>query len=256
MICREEEVKIADSENIIRLSKLKKKFGEKTVLDIESLELKKGKIIALIGPNGAGKSTLLRVINLLTQPDCGEYYYAEEDVLINKKKDVHLQRKMAFVFQKTLLFKESVNKNIAYGLEARGIEKTIISERVAELTELMGIADLGEQRADSLSGGEAQRVALARAVAFRPELLLLDEPTANLDPHNVELIEKIIQKLNREDKITVLIVTHNIYQARRLADEVVFLREGRVVEMGKTEMIFSTSAKEETRDYLEGRMIF
>ncbi len=162
---------------------------------------------------------------------------------------------MSLVFQKTILFRENVWNNVTYGLKARGYKKPEINERVETLLEQVGLKELAWRRADTLSGGEAQRVAIARAVAFDPELLLLDEPTANLDPYNIELIEEMIKKLNRSKTITVVIVTHNVFQARRITDEVIFIDRGNIVEMGPAEKIFTGPDHEKTRLYVEGKVI-
>ena len=233
-----------------------KKSYDKEVLDVEHLILTKGSIYGIIGPSGAGKSTLLRIINLLTPPSSGELIYSGLPVPVNGTKRLALQRRMALVFQQTLLFKDSVWNNVAYGLKARGFPKTVVKERVDLLLEQVGLKELASRRADTLSGGEAQRVAIARAVAFEPELLLLDEPTANLDPGNIELIEKMITDLARAKDITVVMVTHNIFQARRIADHVIFINQGKIVEMGSTEKIFLRAENESTRQFVEGRMVY
>jgi len=240
---------------LIHLQDIKKNYDQE-VLSIDSLSLYKGKIYGLIGPSGAGKSTLLRIINMLTRPDNGYLYIRGKTVPANSNKRLELQRRMALVFQKTLLFRDSVWNNVAYGLKARNYNRKEIELKVGPMLEQVGMADLAHRRADTLSGGEAQRVAIARAVAFDPELLLLDEPTANLDPGNIELIEKMICQMSREKNITVVIVTHNVFQARRIADEVIFLDRGKIVEMGPTEKIFSNPDQEKTRLYVEGRMIY
>jgi tungstate transport system ATP-binding protein len=163
---------------------------------------------------------------------------------------------MALVFQRTLLFRESVRHNIAYGLKARRVPRKDIEKRVDELLSYLGMEDLAHRRGDTLSGGEAQRVAIARAVAFEPKLLLLDEPTANLDPRNVALIEDMIQGMRRDKGITVVMVTHNVFQAKRIADQVIYIDEGRIVETGPVEKVFSPQAHVRTRAYVEGRMIY
>ncbi len=163
---------------------------------------------------------------------------------------------MALVFQKTLLFSESVYHNIAYGLRARGIKHDEIRKRVSLLLKQVGLNELADRRADTLSGGEAQRVAIARAIAFKPELLLLDEPTANLDPVNVALIEQMITDLSADHLITVIMVTHNIFQARRIADRVIFINQGRVIESGETEQIFQNPQFDTTAAYIAGRMVY
>ncbi len=160
------------------------------------------------------------------------------------------------VFQKPLLFNASVRENIAYGLRTRRFGREEIEQRVSAILEQIGLSHLKERHAGTLSGGEAQRVALARAVAFEPALLLLDEPTANLDPANVELMEKLIRDLNRNSGITMIMVTHNIFQARRVADVVIFLYEGRVVEVGETAQIFGAPKDPRTRAFIEGRMVY
>ncbi|MDY6826708.1 MAG: phosphate ABC transporter ATP-binding protein [Bacillota bacterium] len=233
-----------------------KKFYDKEVLHIDSLKLIKGSIYGVIGPSGAGKSTFLRIINMLTMPDTGEVYYHGQPFPLSPSERLLLQRKMALVFQKTLLFKESVWNNIAFGLKARRYTRAQIEKRVNALLEQVGMKDLANRYADTLSGGEAQRVAIARAVAFEPELLLLDEPTANLDPSNIELIENMILKLVHSKDITVVMVTHNVFQARRIADRVIFINQGKVVETGPTEKMFNEPDCESTRLFVEGRMVY
>ncbi|HED23618.1 MAG TPA: phosphate ABC transporter ATP-binding protein [Firmicutes bacterium] len=233
-----------------------KKIYDKEVLRVDSLRLFRGSIYGVIGPSGAGKSTLLRIINMLTLPDGGRICYHGKPAPLNRSERLVLQRKMALVFQNNLLFKDTVWNNIAYGLKARRYPKLLIEERVNALLEQVGMMDLAIRRADTLSGGEAQRVAIARAIAFEPELLLLDEPTANLDPYNIELIEEMIAGLARSKDITVVIVTHNVFQARRIADHVIFVNQGKIVEMGTTEKIFTEPDQESTRLFVEGRMVY
>lgn len=234
---------------------IRKKY-EHEVLRVGSLAIKKGGIYGIIGPSGAGKSTLLRIINLLTPPDSGSILFHGKPVSYNGAARLAIQRKMSLVFQKTLLFRDSVWNNVAYGLRARGLALPEIEKRVNALLEQVGMTDLAARRADTLSGGEAQRVAIARAVAFEPELLLLDEPTANLDPGNIEMIEDMVIKMNNLRSITVVMVTHNIFQAHRIAKEVIFIHQGDIIEMGETEKIFSAPAEEKTRAYIEGRMVY
>jgi len=239
---------------IVKLDNINKEYDQE-VLKVDSLEIHKGLIYGIIGPSGAGKSTLLRIINLLSPPSQGAYYFHGQPVSISSRELINLQRKMGLVFQKTLLFSDSVWNNVAYGLKARGYSREEINERVDRLLDQVGLSDLAKRQADNLSGGEAQRVAIARSVAFDPELLLLDEPTANLDPYNIELIEEMIATLNREKDITVVIVTHNVFQARRIADQVIFIEKGKIVEIGSAEKIFTNPEHEKTRLYVEGKVI-
>lgn len=240
---------------LINLNKITKSY-DKEVLNIDKLTFKKGNIYGIIGPSGAGKSTLLRILNLLTLPDSGSMLFDGQQVFFNKTNHLALQRKMAMVFQKTLLFYGSVYSNVAYGLKARGWHRNEINERVYSLLKQVGMEELAVRRADTLSGGEAQRVAIVRAVACEPDLLLLDEPTANLDPVNIEIIEKMLVELNQAYAITVVIVTHNIFQARRIADQVIFINEGKIIEVGDTEQIFHSPKNTLTRAYIEGTMVY
>lgn len=246
---------INNDQVLLELRNVSKKY-DKEVLNIEQIVIKQGQIHGIIGPSGAGKSTLLRIINLLTPPDSGSVLYKNKEIPVNGQQRLIAQRSMALVFQKTLLFKDSVFHNIAYGLKARGFKNDEINKRVSLLLEQVGLVELAERRADSLSGGEAQRVAIARAIAFEPELLLLDEPTANLDPVNVELIEQMITDLSSNHLITVIMVTHNIFQARRIADRVIFINQGRIIESGETEQIFQNPQFDTTAAYIAGRMVY
>ncbi|HHX74712.1 MAG TPA: phosphate ABC transporter ATP-binding protein [Firmicutes bacterium] len=240
----------------IEIRNLAKCYGTKKVLQLDALQLAQGKITGIIGPSGAGKSTLLRLINLLEAPTEGEIHFFGSPVPENRPDRLVLQRRMTMVFQKPVLLNRSVWDNIAYGLQARSLPLREINRRVEAALEMIGLAAQGKQRAVTLSGGEAQRVAFARASVLRPEILLLDEATANLDPANVELLEKMILSLQKEAGTTVILVTHNLFQARRLADELVFLYQGRLVEAGPTEKFFSSPEKAETKAFVEGRMIY
>lgn len=232
------------------------KTYDKEVLRVDHLILNKGCVYGIIGPSGSGKSTLLRIINLLTEPSAGQVFYQGKPAPTSQQERLLLQRKMALVFQKTLLFRDSVRNNVAFGLKARGYDKKETKTRVDELLSQVGLSEYAHRRADTLSGGEAQRVAIARAIAFEPELLLLDEPTANLDPSNIEKIETMITTMAKDKKITVVMVTHNIFQAKRIADQVIFINEGKIVEMGPTEELFSSPKEDSTRLFVEGRMIY
>jgi tungstate transport system ATP-binding protein len=233
-----------------------RKLYDKEVLRVDKLILAKGCIYGVIGPSGAGKSTLLRIINLLILPDTGTILYKGSEPAKNNPERLARQRDMALVFQKTLLFKDTVWNNVAYGLKARRYKKAEIEYRVNTLLEQVGMKELSHRRAETLSGGEAQRVAIARAIAFEPELLLLDEPTANLDPGNIELIEEMITNLARLKDITVVMVTHNVFQARRIADQVIFINQGKIIEAGTAEKIFTAPERQETKMFVEGRMIY
>lgn len=212
----------------ISIKGLSKVYGERTVLNIESLLFESNKLYGIIGPNGAGKSTLLRIISGIEQNTFGEIYYNR--CILNEQ----ISKLITFMSQRHYLLKTSVFNNIAYPLKIRKQSKKTIESKVNEIMMELQLFDLRDQLATSLSGGEAQKVALARALIFEPQLLLLDEPTANIDPNSMKLIEKVILKRNNEKKGTTIMITHNMSQARRLCDEVIFMNKGEI-EVKKSE---------------------
>ena len=161
---------------------------------------------------------------------------------------------MTLVFQSPLLFNTSVLGNVAYGLKLRGVRDA--KARAAEFLERLGMGSLAKEHPTTISFGETQRVALARALIIEPEVLLLDEPTANLDPYNVALVEDLMMKARREMGTTIVLVTHNVFQARRLADRTALLLDGKVVEVGPTESLFSGARDPRTNAFLGGEMVY
>ncbi|MGB0389240.1 MAG: phosphate ABC transporter ATP-binding protein [Ardenticatenaceae bacterium] len=227
-----------------------KRYGRREVLRIDHLTIREGKTLALLGPSGAGKSTLLRLLNFLEVPNSGQLCYAGQ--VIESQPPLSVRRTVTTVFQKPLLLNNSVWNNVAYGLWLRGRREP---KRVEAVLERVGMGHLAKANATTLSGGEAQRVALARALVIDPKVLLLDEPTANLDPANVALIEKIIQEL-QGGPATLVIVTHNLFQARRLADDAALLINGQLVEFGPTEPLFEQPRDPRTAAFMAGTMIW
>lgn len=207
----------------IELKNIKKTYGDRTVLDLENLSLEKGKITGITGPNGCGKSTLLNIISGLDEAYEGQVSYDGKP--LGRREIDH----MTHVFQKPYLFKRTVEENISYPLKLRKIGAKERTTRVDDLIRALEIEDLREKRADRLSGGESQKVALARGLVFNPELLLLDEPTSNIDPESIKILEREILRFNRERGATVIIVTHNLEQAERLCHNILYLEEGKVV---------------------------
>lgn len=206
------------------IENLQKKYGEKTILDIPLLKVEEGKITGITGLNGSGKSTLLNIISGIDRDFHGKVSYN------GKPLNMDIARNMTYVFQKPYLFRRKVYDNIAYPLKLRKIHKDKIKKSVDEVIERLEIADLIDKKGHQLSGGESQKVALARALVFRPKLLLLDEPTSNIDPESIKVLEREIVRFNRETNGTVLIVTHNIDQAQRICDEIIYLNFGKVSE--------------------------
>lgn len=241
---------------IIEGSGLYKSFGDRVVLRMEHLAVSAGKITGIMGPSGAGKSTLLRMLCLLDNPTGGALRIFGRPVPVDPAGKLALSRRMTIVFQRPVLFDTSVFENIAFGLRARRLAPGEVSRRVDDSLKKIGMTAQARQRARTLSGGEAQRVALARAMVLEPEVLFLDEPTSNLDPANVELLEELLGELNREHGTTVVMVTHNLFQAHRLADELLFLCQGELVEAGSAEQLFRQPADSRTKAFVEGRMIY
>ncbi|MDW7650972.1 MAG: phosphate ABC transporter ATP-binding protein [Bacillota bacterium] len=247
---------MANNKEIIRVANLTKEFSGREVLHLPHWSVPKGSITGIIGPSGAGKSTLLRILNWLEKPTRGEINYFGRSIPANAEEKTGIRRKMTMLFQKPVLFDTTVYENIAYGLKARNIPKKEIKRLVAPMLEKIGMAAQHQQRAKTLSGGEAQRIAMARALVLEPEILYLDEPTANLDPMNIELLEKMLLEMNRTHGTSVIIITHNLFQARRITDHVLFLCQGQLVEAGQTEQIFADPADERTQAFVKGQMIY
>jgi tungstate transport system ATP-binding protein len=177
--------------SVYELRSLTKDYAGRRVLDILSMDILRGEVLALVGPSGSGKSTLLRLLNFLEFPATGTITFAGRTYQAGQDMPIEQRRKVTTVFQKPMLLERSVWDNVSYGLRLRG--KNHSKERIQASLEEVGLSHLSHQRARTLSGGEAQRVALARAMVLNPDVLLLDEPTANLDPYNVGLIEGIIR---------------------------------------------------------------
>jgi len=241
-------------EAIYRLSKLSKSYDGRAVLALDGLEIYRGEVFALVGPSGAGKSTLLRLLNFLEPPTAGSITFHAEEFTAEKEMPLVQRRMVTTVFQRPMLLNRSVWDNVAFGLRLRGERDAC--EKINGALEQVGLAALAKQRARTLSGGEAQRVALARAIALDPEVLLLDEPSANLDPYNVGLIEEITRRLNREHGTTQVLVTHNVFQAHRLAHRVAFILDGRVVEVADSETFFNSPQDPRTAAFVRGEMIY
>lgn len=241
-------------EAIYRLQGVAKIYGQRQILKIDQLEIYRGEALAIVGPSGAGKSTLLRLLNFLETPEGGWIDFQGKRFQAGIEMPLSLRRQVTTVFQRPMLLDRSVWDNVSYGLRLRGIRDA--RQRIGWALDQVGLGELLRQRARTLSGGEAQRVALARAMVMEPQVLLLDEPTANLDPYNVGLIEDIVQRLNRETGTTLVLVTHNVFQARRMAQRVVFLLEGQVVEVAPVERFFENPKDPRTGAFVRGEMVY
>jgi tungstate transport system ATP-binding protein len=238
---------------LFRIENICMAFGEKQVLRNINLEIRRGEIFALIGPSGAGKTTLLRILNFFEKPTRGNLKF---NGMANEGETNTIRRRMSLLFQTPAVFNTLVFDNVAYGLRVRGIDETTIEYKVKSALNTVGLSGKEKQKARTLSTGEAQRMAFARAIVYDPELLLLDEPTANLDPANVVKIEYIIRRIQSERGTTILIATHNIPQVRRIADRVGILLNGELIEVNTMEGIFTAPGDARSAAFLKGEMIY
>lgn len=234
---------------------LRQQYGQRTVLQIDTLDVQAGEFVAIVGPSGSGKSTLLRLLGLLEAPTYGQVaVHLNHHAYTHRTLSTEARRQLAMVFQKPYLLSRSVRANIAYGLRVRG--KRDGNERIERIMERIAMSHLQDSRPWELSGGELQRVALARSLILEPRVLLLDEPTANLDPYNVRLIEGLLQEQREAHDTTIIMITHNIFQARRMADRVAFLLEGELVELAATAEFFDNPRDPRTASFLSGDLVY
>lgn len=212
----------------VKISGLTRTFGSDTVLDLPSLTFEAGRIHVLVGGNGAGKTTLLRIIAGLDQPSTGEVeLFGRGQAKLSRRERLATRRRMTMCFQKPYLFNATVSRNIEYGLRSRGLPAAERDRRAAAAVEALALSGLLARNARTLSAGESQRVSLARALVLKPELVLLDEPVANVDQVNKGLVEQAIAGLAREGA-AVVVATHHLGQAYRLSAEVTRLDRGRL----------------------------
>ena len=236
------------------LQQVTKRYDKRIVLRVEDLAIKKGEILALVGPSGAGKSTLLRLLAFLEQPTEGKISWQNRAV-DGRWPDLDARRHVTMVFQQPRLLKRTVVENIGYGLKLRG-ETVIDHPRFKTLANELGIADLLQEKASTLSGGEQQRVALARALILSPEVLILDEPTASLDPQNVALVERMIKQENEAYGTTIIMVTHNIFQAKRISHRTGLVLNGGLQEVCDTPTFFDNPRSEEAKRFVSGEIVY
>jgi len=236
--------------SLIKVVGLHQRYGEREVLENISAEVDRGEVLALIGPTGAGKTTLLRLIDLLETPTSGKIYFDGVDVTEYGKVRLEARRRMAFVLQKPAVFNASIYDNIAYGLRWRGKKRGDIKEKVNNILEIVGLSSDKSRNARTLSGGEVQRVAIARAIAIEPEVLLLDEPTANLDPISISEIEELISRVMLEYDTTIIMATHDMAQGQRLAKRIGVLIDGKILQTGEPREVFNSPQNREIAEFV------
>jgi tungstate transport system ATP-binding protein len=220
--------------------------GTRRILHGITLALDAGPRTMIVGPNGAGKSVLLRLCHGLLEPTGGRITWNSPEV-------PHAPRRQAMVFQRPVLLRRSALANVVYALRCSGVLAPWRRERALVALERVGLEALADRPARVLSGGEQQRLALARAWALDPEVLFLDEPTASLDPGATQEIERVIEAMHASGT-KIVMVTHNLGQARRLGDEILFLHQGRLVERAPAERFFRDPHSREAAQFLEGEL--
>ena len=236
---------------ILKTQHLEKKFGENTVLKDINVEIKEGEVVVVIGPSGSGKSTFLRTLNLLETPTSGQVFFEGVDITDRRVDIFKLREKMGMVFQQFNLFP---NMNVLENLKLapkkiKKVDDAIITQEAKALLERVGLPDKAQAFPMSLSGGQQQRVAIARALAMKPDVMLFDEPTSALDPEMVGEVLSVMQGMAK-DGMTMVIVTHEMGFAKEVADRVIFMDGGYIVEEGTPEKIFEQTKEQRTKDFL------
>ena len=248
------------NQNIIEIQGVSKVYGDNTVLDNLSLNIRKNEFLTLLGPSGCGKSTFLKTLNRMN--DLVESAKITGDICLDgtdiyKNMDaIELRRRVGMVFQQPNPFPKSIYDNIAYGPRIFGIKKKSELDEIVERSLRQAaiwdeVKDRLHKSALGMSGGQQQRLCIARALAMQPEVLLMDEPTSALDPISTSKIEELTLELKKD--YTIVIVTHNMQQAMRISDKTAFFLLGDLIEYSDTETLFSTPKEKKTEDYITGR---
>src|SRR4030042_217464 len=217
--------------SLIQAVNINQSYENRSILKDINLSIDKGDVLALIGPTGAGKTTLLRILDLLEKPHSVQVYLDGVEITRAKELQLKARRRMAYVHQKPMVFANTVFSNVAYALRWRHRNEAMVNIKTEEVLQLVGLADYLKRDARTLSGGETQRVAIARALVIEPELLFLDEPTANLDPVSTSKIEEVLSQIIREQKTTVVMTTHDMSQGQRLAGKIGVLIRGELQQI-------------------------
>ncbi len=242
-----------NAEPQLSLRAVSKRYGDSFLLQVDNLDVGMGEVLCLLGPTGAGKSTLLRLMAGLELPTAGEIRF-DSVKLAGQPLPLEVQRQMNMVFQRPLLLTGTVRTNVEFGLRLRGMRDS--SSKVTEILARLGLSSLALQAANTLSGGQAQLVALARALVVQPRVLFVDEPTANLDPAHVALVEDVLGDFHRRQGMSIVWATHNLFQARRMAHRIGLLLGGKLVEVASPESFFETPSDPRTTDFVQGKMVY
>ncbi|NLJ86607.1 MAG: amino acid ABC transporter ATP-binding protein [Firmicutes bacterium] len=236
---------------MLQVYDLKKRYGKIVALDGVSLNVSRGEILVIMGPSGCGKSTLIRCINRLTEPDSGELFFENRSIKdMSHGELLAFRRRVGFVFQHFNLIKRlSVKENVMLGPVLGGMESQDAEKRALQALQKVGLGHQVDARPEELSGGQQQRVGIARALALNPEIVLLDEPTASLDPILVGEVLDVMEALVRNTKATMIIVTHEVAFALKVADRIILMDRGKIVEEGSPKEVFSQPKSEIGQKY-------
>lgn len=236
---------------LIQLKKVCKSFGQQEVLKGIDLDILEGEVVVLIGPSGSGKSTLLRTVNLLESVTSGQVLFEGVDITDSKNDLFAMREKMGMVFQHFHLFPHlTILDNLTLApMKVKGVSKVEAEEFAHDLLKKVGLPDKAQAYPSSLSGGQQQRIAIARGLAMNPDVLLFDEPTSALDPEMVGEVLAVMKDLAKSG-MTMVIVTHEMGFAREVADRVIFMADGVIVEEGTPEQVFDAPREERTREFL------
>ena len=232
---------VFDRNNVLTVKNLNLNIGNKSLLKNLSFEILKKKITVIMGPNGSGKSLCLKLIAGLLKPTSGS-------VIFNYKPLI------GYVPQNVVFLRRNVYQNLTYSLKINSLSKNIIQRRVLEIIDICNISHLFEISARKLSVGQQQLIAILRALIMKPKLLLLDEPCSNLDPYFTKIIEDILKQA-KKDGMKIILVTHDLNQAKRLSDDIIFIHEGNIYEHTQRKEFFIKPLSQQAKDYIEGRLI-
>lgn len=243
---------MSENNKLLEIKNLHKSFGNLDVIKGVDLEIDKGDILVIVGPSGSGKSTVLRCMNLLETPTSGDIIFEGKSILDNKKEIDKVREKIGMVFQSFNLFpnKTIIDNIILAPMKVKGKSKEDAMKKAEELLNRVGLIDKKDAYPTQLSGGQQQRIAIARALAMEPDVMLFDEPTSALDPEMVNEVLDVIKELAKEG-MTMAIVTHEMGFAKEVADRVIFIDEGKIVEDGTPDDVFNHSKSDRARDFFK-----
>jgi tungstate transport system ATP-binding protein len=234
-----------------------KTYNDVTAVRDVSLSVARGEVLGILGPSGAGKSTMLRLMDLLESPTEGSVYINQRKMVAESNAAVAERRRMGMILQKPVVLNRSVTNNLAYALMIRGADREAIQGRIEQELRRFGLYERRNKNARTLSGGEMQRLCFARAMLHEPQMLLLDEFAANLDPANVAMLEDSIRRFTSEDRQrSVVLVTHNMFQARRMCDRIAFMWNGELIEVAYKADFFERPSDERTAAFVRGDLVY